>query len=72
MVEGIGGSSSQHQQMSMQRQPVKYVQHDFAFHTTLSNGSRVVQHETKETIVAASATEQRSHTAVGQRIDVYC
>lgn len=56
----------------MQRQPVKYVQHDFAFHTTLSNGSRVVQHETKETIVAASATQERSHTAVGQRIDVYC
>jgi hypothetical protein len=55
----------------MQRQPVKYVQHDFAYHTMLANGSKVVQHEMKETIVAASASAERSHTVIGQQIDVY-
>ncbi|MFD2171833.1 hypothetical protein [Tumebacillus lipolyticus] len=68
MVEGIGGSSHQ---PAMQRHPVKYVQHDYAYHSTLTNGSKVVVHAIKETIVTASVAKDRSHSVAGQKIDVF-
>jgi len=59
------------QGMTAARPPVKYVQHDIALHSTLLNGTHAVRHEKQERIVPASPGVEKSHTSVGQSIDVY-
>lgn len=65
-MDGVQGVTS-----SMHTWHVKYVQHDFALHSQLLNGTQVVRHEKVEQIVTATATAKRSYTVSGQQVDVY-